>query len=125
MLIQKKGLDKMFDSLKAVWEKFSFTDEESTNSKRHPILSKHGLNYCFKLLSEYVEKSDFQDVDIKNDFCEIYYVDGMYEVTLIMLGTEDHKTIVSCHVFCKKRGKSRKKLYLVLDRISKILNERG
>lgn len=29
----------MFNSIKKVFEKFSFTDEESSDIKRHPILS--------------------------------------------------------------------------------------
>lgn len=113
----------MFDSIKKVFEKFSFTDEESFDTKRHPILSNRNINYCFKTLSNYVS-NNFNDVIIKTDYGEIYYVDDIYEVTLILLSNEENKTLVSCHVLSYKRGKSRKKLYSVLDTINKILNER-
>ena len=114
----------MFDSIKKVFEKFSFTDEESSDIKRYPILSNRNMNYCFKVLTNYVNNNNFKDVIIKADYGEIYYVDDIYEVTLILLSNEENKTLVSCHVLSSKRGKSREKLYAVLDVVNKVINER-
>lgn len=113
----------MIDSLKKIFERFSFTDENSQNEKRLPIVSRYNINYCFKKICNYVNNNSFENIIIKEDYYEIFYVDGIYEVTFILLSNKE-STLISCHVFSKKRGKSRDKLYEVLSNIENLLNER-
>ncbi len=113
----------MLDWLKRVFEKFSFTDEESDNERRHPVLSERSLSYCYKTLSEYARSENHESVILKEEFHEIYFVEGKFEVTLILLSSPEGKTIVSCHVLASRRGKSRQKLYETLETVNGLLNQ--
>ncbi len=115
----------MFDSIKKIFEKFSFTDEESDDERRRPILVNLPVSYCFKAICDYTKGQPFTDVVIKEDFNEIYYVDGKDEISLILLANQEGKTIISCHVLSGRRGKSRAKLYETLKVIDGLLNKGG
>lgn len=113
----------MADIINRLFGKFSFTDFDTKNTKRHPLVVRKSMNRTFDLLKDFIEKKEnAQDKIYDLDYFQLYYVEQEYEVTLLLLADHDGKTIVSCHVTYPFPGKSLKYLYKVMNEIKKVLN---
>jgi len=113
----------MADIFNRLFGRFSFTDLETKNVERHPLIVRKSLNKTFEMLQEYIEKKEnVQNKIFDLDYLQLYFTEKRYEVTLLLLADSDGKTIVSCHVACSIPGKSLKYLYKIMHEVKEVLN---
>ena len=112
----------MWDDFKGHFEKFSFTDPDQSNEKRHPIQSKKPITICYQKAKKWVEgRKDIEGLIISEDFHEIFFKDQKCEITIIFLELPSGGTLISSHVASNAINKSRKTLYNVLENVRKVV----
>lgn len=104
--------------------KFSFTDLNSKDEKRHPVIVRMSINRVYEKLKAYIECNQCATNKVYSvDFYQLYYEEKGCEITLLLLADKDMKIIVSSHVRCSIPGRSLKCLYHVLNDVNEVLNK--
>ena len=101
----------------AIFETYS----QSTEGTRYsPFIVTISPYQCFDKLKTWVKENGFENLQIRQDFSEIFAVKEEFEYTFTVTAVEE-KALVNVSVF-GQRGKTRKRLIETLDALIKYFS---
>lgn len=101
----------------AIFETYS----QSTEGTRYsPFIVTISQYQCFDKLKSWVRENGFENLQIRQDFSEIFAEKEGFEYTFIVTAVEE-KALVNVSVY-GKRGKTRKLLIETLDKLIKYFS---
>ncbi len=89
----------------AIFETYSQSEEGTDHA---PLLVSASQMRTFDIVCQSIKKLDVQDLEINKDFFEIFYKEGVFEIT-ISVASEGDNALINASVL-GPRGKTRKKL---------------
>ena len=97
------------------------TYSQSTEGTRYaPFIVTISQHLCFDKLKTWVKENGFTELQIRQDFSEIFAIKENFEYTFIVTSAEE-KALVNVSVY-GQRGKTRKRLIETLDALIKYFS---
>lgn len=108
----------------AIFENFSISNEDSIDESLWPIKVKLNPSKVINILSQHLQKKGAEDLKVYSDNNEVYINEGDFQITYHLLIEHGGKTLIGASVYGEnQRGKTRKKLRLVLIELKEIFDK--
>lgn len=101
----------------ALFETYSQSKE---GTRYAPFIVTISQYQCFEKLKSWINRHNFSNLDVRNDFFEIFAVKDEFEYTFTVTSVNEN-ALVNVSVF-GKRGKTRRKLIETLDELIKYFS---
>ena len=100
----------------AIFEKYSHTSEKVKQDSLHPLKVRISIGKTYDLINKYIQSLEPIDIVRADDYYDVCMLDQNYFEISFQLTFESGLTYVNVSVYGDhKRGKTRKRLYRVLD----------
>jgi hypothetical protein len=108
----------------AFFEKYSQTSERTRRQRLHPLKVRLSMGRTFEMIESYFNTIEPLDTIIARDYFDICILDKKGFEISVFLQTESGHTYINASVFGQdKRGKTRRRLYNLLDELRIVFKD--
>lgn len=107
----------------AFLEKFSISDEDSSNARLWPVKVKQNPSKVMEMIKLYMENKGYYNIKEYRDYLEINGMIGNASITYHLVNDDNGIVKIGCSVYYPSIGKSRGILYSLLEELDKLFKD--